>query len=555
MIRSFNAGGTCHLMLQDPIKKDDITFLKNALNKHYDSWHVEFGNSYTVTVAIIDLLYYEIFENEKDISLTLYRSKLNRYFQSLGFKTKFVSLLKNEVVDFSEVEVILLGGSAGSSEKIIKMVSDICLEKTTLVLVQHVQADTIGIFDSVLQKYTKYKVSYAKDGEKLLQKHIYIAPRSKHLAIVNNCFHLNDAPQYNFAKPSISLSYESFSSFYKEKLLIIHSCGYSNDGVDTLEHVRHNNSKLIIQEPSECKAKSMIEEACTMQLHNYILKEKEIILLLNIINKNMTKEAWCRYLFEHIRNTFEFDFSHYHEDMLQRRTEIFMIKHSIKHIQNAIAVIMFNASALKIFFLEISINVTELFRNPTSFKHMHTFLEKKYTKQHHVKLWSAGCSSGEEVYSIAILLDSLGLFEKSIYYATDFNEVVLEEAKNGMYANNACIQAQKNFEKLDINFPLDKYFIKNSNYVKISENIKNKILFFKHNLTHDSSFNEFDIIMCKNVIIYFNYDLQLIVFQLFYDSLTFGGHLVLGESEMILPAFKNKFKQYAPNSKIFIKVT
>ena len=146
------------------------------------------------------------------------------------------------------------------------------------------------------------------------------------------------------------------------------------------------------------------------------------------------------------------------------------------------------------------------------------------------------------------------MLNKSLIYATDFNSVIIEEAKNGIYSNKSYIVAQENFSKIGIKYNLADSVSENDSYVIINEEIKKKILFFQHNLVEDSSFNEFDIIICKNVVIYFDNHLQKKVFQLFYDSLKFGGHLVLGESEYIHPLFVEKFEQDNLDSKIFKKV-
>ena len=209
---------------------------------------------------------------------------------------------------------------------------------------------------------------------------------------------------------------------------------------------------------------------------------------------------------------------------------------------------------LKGFFLDLSINVTELFRDPLSFKKIKKLLLETYTKRSRIKIWSAGCSSGEEIYSVSILLDKLGILDKSIIYATDFNSVILEEAKNGIYAIDLYNRAIENFKMLDFESSLDEYVTKNSNYITIDEKIRKKTNFFQHNLLVDGSFNEFDIIICKNVIIYFEEKLLEKVFTLLYTSLKFGGHLVLGEAEMIHPLFARKFKQCNKNVKVFKKV-
>jgi len=181
-------------------------------------------------------------------------------------------------------------------------------------------------------------------------------------------------------------------------------------------------------------------------------------------------------------------------------------------------------------------------------------ITKEHKNCYNIKVWSAGCSSGEEVYSTAIILNELGLLHKSIIYATDFNPVVIEEAKNAIYSLEKFKKAEEAYVELDFKSPLKDYFDMNSKFVKIKEEMKNKILFFVHNLEKDSVFNEFDMIECKNVMIYFNDDLKQHIFNMFYDSLKFGGHLFLGPSELLPMNFHDRFEQCSDGCKIYKKV-
>ncbi len=554
MLKFFESDSSCHIVIEVPIVNDDCKMLENLLLRKYVSWHIEFGRVYNIDLKMIHILYKEIYINQKNVKITTHKHKLTRYLKGLGFKIFFQSLIKDDVVKLSDIEVVLIGGSADSSVKIKEIVQKTRLDNISLVIVQHVEANKVGLFDKILQRITKYKVSYAQDGKKLKKGEIYLAPSGKHLMVEDGFLLLNDGEKYNYSKPSVSISYESFSNFYKEKLLVIQECGYASDGVDKLSLLKRNNSKVIIQNIDECEAKPMIQNALNKNLHTYDFVLKDIITYINIIDNNTTREAWVEYLVEQIHKMHDYDFRLYHRDMVNRRLNIFMLKHDIKSIKDAIGIILFNRSAFKAFFLEISINVTELFRNPDSFELIAKLITKTHKHSRNLKLWSAGCSSGEEPYSLAILLDSLGFLDKSIIYATDFNNEIIQEAKNGVYSKQTYDLAKENFKQIGLKTSLDNYCIINNNYIMIEEKIKNKTLFFQHNLIVDSSFNEFDVIVCKNVIIYFNLNLQNIVFELLYNSLKFGGFLVLGESETIVTKYIDKFKQHGDSYKIFEKV-
>ncbi len=552
MLKFFERNSSCDIILEPPLNANDFESMKNLFEKNYIYWNITFGRIYTVDTKIVKLLYKKILLDKKNVKITTHKYRLNRYLHQLGFSPHFDSLIQHDVVNVGDIKVFMIGGSADSSTKILEIVKNINLENLSLIVVQHVEADKEGIFDKILQGKTKYKVSYVVDGEAIKKGRIYLAMRDKHLEVKDDKFVLSDEVKYNNARPSISLSYESFSKYYKEKLLVLQECGYVNDGVDKLGLMRKNNTVILLQDSAECTAKSMVEKALQVDEHHYILDIKNIIIFLKIIT--IDKRLIIEYLKEMIFKIYGYDFRLYNKEMFQRRLEIFILKHNIKHIKDAVSLILFNKSAFKGFFLEISINVTELFRKPKSFKNMLKFISKNYKKNYHTKVWSAGCSSGEEPYSMAIILDILGMYDKATIYATDFNKVIIQEAKNAIYSNEVYSLAKENFKQIGLKGSIDDYVEKYEKFIQINEKIRNKINFFQHNLASDGSFNEFDIIICKNVIIYFDADLQEKVFELLYDSLKFGGHLVLGEREIMNRKFISRFEQCEKDCMIFKKV-
>jgi chemotaxis protein methyltransferase CheR len=543
-----------HIVVICPIKEEDISFLEDIFLKNYSSWIIEFGKIYTVDKKIIDILYGEIFQNKKNISLVTHTSTLNSYFRGLGFVTKFESLIEDNTLELSSIEVVLIGGSAGSTQKILEMTKSIHLQNITIIIVQHVGEEQLGIFDRILQNNTNSRVKYASDGEVLQKATIYIAPNNYHLKITNNCFELNSGQKYNFSKPSISLSYESFSDYYKEKLLIIHECGFGSDGVDKLKYIKANKTKLIIQKEEECDAKPMVSHALELNVHDGVLGVKDLTYCLGFLDTPFRKEEYIDYFLDMVYKVRAYNFKSYNKQMMQRRINVFMIKYRIKNMKDALGLILFNDSSFKGFILKVSINVTEFFREAHSLLSLSEIINDTYKHAHHIKIWSAGCSSGEETYSVAIILENLKLLDKSLIYATDFNDVALAQAKNALFPLKDLQNAQNNYNKLGFFNTLNDYFTMNNNYVKVDEKIKKKILFFQHNLVQDSSFNEFDIIICKNVIIYFDSELQNFVFELFYNSLKYGGYLVLGKSELVSSKYRDKFQSYGNNSKIYRKI-
>jgi chemotaxis protein methyltransferase CheR len=184
-------------------------------------------------------------------------------------------------------------------------------------------------------------------------------------------------------------------------------------------------------------------------------------------------------------------------------------------------------------FLEFSINVTELFRDPDMYLALREEIIPYLASFPHVKIWSAGCSTGHEPYSLAILMDECGLFARTQIYASDINPYVVEEAKIGLVANAQFQKGLVNYKKCKGTKDLQKHFNQHEEIYQLSDHLLSRILFFQHSLLNKGSFHEFQLILCRNVLIYFNKELQQQVLSLFVQSLDLNGFLVLGKNETI----------------------
>lgn len=204
---------------------------------------------------------------------------------------------------------------------------------------------------------------------------------------------------------------------------------------------------------------------------------------------------------------------------------------------------------------DFSINVTEMFRNPSFFLQFREKVVPLLRTYPSIRIWHAGCATGEEVYSMAILLQEEGLYDKTKIYATDINDKVLKVAKNGQFPLEHMKKYTSNYLKAGGKMAFSEYYTVTGNTAQFHPTLTKNIIFAQHNLVTDQSFNEFHVILCRNVLIYFNKSLQHKVHDLFYESLSMFGVLGLGDKETI--SNKEKLKCYeAINSKekLFQKV-
>jgi len=247
------------------------------------------------------------------------------------------------------------------------------------------------------------------------------------------------------------------------------------------------------------------------------------------------------------------DFIHYNHSTLKRRIEVHCIKLSIENFDEYCKFILSHKNNFDDMFNHFSINVTEFFREPEQLKLFKQKVIPYLNSFSHIKIICAGCSSGESPYSLSIILDEAGVLNKCQIYATDFNNTVLQQAKNGIFPKDSFIQFKKDYIQSGGKEDFYKWFEINDDYVEIDSLIKNKVHFFQHNLVTDGIINEFHIVFCRNVLIYFDKKLQEKVFKLIYDSLIRNCFLILGKSETvnIEDGFKKSEKYF--HNKIFQK--
>ena len=257
------------------------------------------------------------------------------------------------------------------------------------------------------------------------------------------------------------------------------------------------------------------------------------------------EEIEIKLLITAIKLKYGYDFSNYSKASLNRRIRQGLKQSEFNNILELIPEIVYNKSFFNEFVENLSVNVTEMFRDPQVYK---TIREKviPYLKTFpFIKIWSAGISTGEEVYSLAILLKEEGIYYKSLIYATDFNDSVLDKAKKGIYPIRKIKQNTKNYQESGGKESLANYYHADYDSAIFDRKLRENIVFANHNLVTDNIFGEMNLILCRNVLIYFNNKLQNRVLQLFESSLCQNGFLCLGNKETI---------DFSDISSLFIKI-
>lgn len=249
-----------------------------------------------------------------------------------------------------------------------------------------------------------------------------------------------------------------------------------------------------------------------------------------------------------------YDFNNYSKASLKRRVNRLFSLDKFPSFAEFRYHLRNDPTYLKRFVEEITVNITEMFRDPKFYKTLRNEVLPVLGTYPFIRIWMAGCSTGEEVYSMAILLEEVNLLHKSLLYATDLNPDALEKAGRGIFPLSAMKQYSENYILSGGLKDFSFYYTANYHLAKFREELRSKMIFGTHNLVSDYSFNEFQLILCRNVLIYFDTNLQTRVFKLFDNSLEPLGFLALGSKETLRFSTVNRnYKQLEPE-KIWRKV-
>lgn len=260
-------------------------------------------------------------------------------------------------------------------------------------------------------------------------------------------------------------------------------------------------------------------------------------------------------LLEAVFRQYGFDFRAYAYSSLRRRLWKRINESGLKTVSGLQERVLHDPAMMEQLLLDLSINVTAMYRDPHFYV---TFREKVIPLLRtypFIRIWHAGCSTGEEVYSMAIMLQEEGLYDRARIYATDINEVVLQRAKAGIFPLDRMKEYTDNYMKAGGKKAFSEYYTAKYDNAIFNPGLTKNVVFSQHNLVTDRSFSEFNVILCRNVLIYFDKTLQSRVHTLFYDSLAMFGVLVLGSKESLkFSAHERCYEQIETPEKIYRKI-
>lgn len=272
-------------------------------------------------------------------------------------------------------------------------------------------------------------------------------------------------------------------------------------------------------------------------------------------SKPTLEDIEIQLLLEGVYRYYGYDFRNYAPSSLRRRIRNILRLEEATSISALQDRILHDSACMERFLLGLTVNVTSMFRDPSFFASFRNKVIPVLRTYPFIRIWHAGCSTGQEVYSMAILLYEEGLYHRSRIYATDTNELVLQQAKSGIYPLGLMQEYTQLYLKAGGKSSFSEYYTAAYENAIIRSYLKENIVFSQHNLATDSSFNEFNVILCRNVLIYFDQILQKRVHQLLYDSLGVFGILGLGRQESLrLTPYEHYYEEVEKGDRIYRRI-
>ncbi len=255
-----------------------------------------------------------------------------------------------------------------------------------------------------------------------------------------------------------------------------------------------------------------------------------------------TSDLEISLLLEAVYRKYGYDFRQYSQAHIRRRIMNRMAISGFEDVSQMQSKVLNDEAFASELLQDLSITVTEMFRDPAFYRSLREKVIPILKTYPFIKIWHAGCATGEEAYSMAILLQEEGLYDRTTIYATDFNQLALNRAKEGIFSNKMIKEYTTNYQLSGGKESFSSYYTSNYDNVIMNQSLKKNIVWANHNLVTDSVFAEVNLILCRNVLIYFDKNLQNKVQTLFYNSLINGGVLCLGSKESL--RFSDLYEEY-----------
>ncbi len=464
---------------------------------------------------------------------------------------------------FKKFPIVGIGASAGGLKAFQAFFAKMPVDsQMAFVLVQHMDPARESLLPDILRRYTKMKVIQVTDGMAVKPNCVYVTPPDGTMAVLGGVLNLIKPMGIETRQHPIDFFFRSMAQDQEDSAIGIVLSGTGTDGTQGLQDIKGHGGVAMVQDLASAEYDGMPKSAIDNVLVDQILPPGEMpahLLAYTDITAHpiKTRTGGIKDISEHLQKIFVLiraqtghDFSHYKESTIVRRiekrivgTQLVTAAHYVRYLQQ-------NSAEVDRLFREFLIGVTSFFREPKAFLHLEKeaipeILKDKNPSQP-VRIWVPGCATGEEAYSIAMLvqeqIQARGQDTRVQVFASDIDAEAIQKARSGVYG--CAIEADVTAKRLK------RFFTRDGNTYVIRDEIREMMVFADQNLIKDPPFSRIDLISCRNLLIYLEADLTKHMLPLFYDSLVDGGYLFLGSAETV-GEFSDIFKTVDLKSKLF----
>lgn len=468
----------------------------------------------------------------------------------------------------SRFPIVAIGASAGGLEALDQFLRNVPVDSgMAFVVIQHLDPNHKGMMPELLQRITPMPVAQAQNHTKVLPNHVYVIPPNKDLSILHGNLYLLDPASPHGLRLPIDFFFRTLADDMQNYSIGVILSGMGSDGTLGIRAIKERGGLVLVQDPASSKFDGMPQSAIGTSLVDIVAPANQLPLRIidyfSHARRTITgalsqgiKTDVQRSGFDKIcillRARTGHDFSMYKKSTVYRRIERRMAIHQLGHIDDYVHYLRENPQEVDLLFKELLIGVTSFFRDPGCWAYLQEEVLPKYmaalsggTK---LRAWVAGCSTGEEAYSLAILFrETLDQIKQRgnyslLIFATDLDANAIEKARQGFYPPNIAADVSED--------RLKRFFIEEDNGYRISKEIREMVVFAPQNIIMDPPFTNLDILTCRNLLIYLDAALQKKLLPLFHYSLKPGGILMLGSAETI-GSFTDGFTSLESKSRIF----
>ena len=462
--------------------------------------------------------------------------------------------------------LIAVGASAGGLEALKAFFSNLPeKDKNSYIVIQHLSPDYKSMMGELLSKTAKLPIEQITDNSEVEPGKIYLIPPVNNLTIEDGILHLTEKPKNQKLNLPIDLFLDSLADYKKDQAIAVILSGTGSDGTRGIKAIKEADGMVMVQEPQEAKFDGMPKSAIKSGMVDYILPVEEMgseinrfieaseTIELNGELENYDEQVLTKIL-DYINENTGLDFSEYKFSTLARRVNRRVNVCKCESLKEYYRFLQTNPDEVSILFKEFLIGVTKFFRDPRVWEILSDDLIPEIIESKSdgeiLKIWDVACSTGEEAYSLAMYIyEELEKQSKNLevkIFATDIAKQHLDVGSAGLYSESMIADIDNDL--------VQKYFVKNGDGYQVVEKIRRMVIFSQHNIIKNPPFSKMDMVLCRNLLIYFQQSIQHKTLNVLHYALKENGYLILGTSETV-NSHREYFEEISRKWKIYRNVS